>query len=500
MNHINICVLPTELKKAIDNFQKYQLAGRQSKDKRTRNNLYQFFTFILFKASYTNGITLPVHCHHLIIKKLIGKDYARLLRLLQAAKLIYINHCYLSPQEAARLDMPTKSKEYAVNAKFINDTFDLISVPLKNSLREKYTEGVKETITKKHFFKLMKNVTISIREAKKLFAEHLKNQEHLINHSIRYDINKHWFKRIYFFDYKSNTYKILKNKSCYFINRYFSNKDRIFIQSNSTYYFISRTRFEQMRTLNVLFSYTLALRRLYHNQVFALREMKTINNDGKETSRPIRFHTSITNLPNLFTGILTYQRSTRNPKERFKSIDLSNSQFVFLAYCLSKPKLKNRISKLLSDCQQNGQFKLDSKGAKDFIQQAQKGTLYETIAATMGIKRQTAKQVCFEVLFAPDRNSEEIQVFSKMYSEIIIFLNYYKKVHGYKELSKELQFVEASVMIDGVLKSLITKGIYALTKHDSFMCPASQFEQMKAIVIAKLNRRLGKDGYNYKEE
>ena len=145
------------------------------------------------------------------------------------------------------------------------------------------------------------------------------------------------------------------------------------------------------------------------------------------------------NLTNMKSSLLNY---IELDGEELVELDIANAQFSILAF------ITNNLD-------------------KDFIEQSQNGTLYNTIS----------KDKWFRVAF--DKIKSEQNNVRDLYPQTMEFIDNYKKENGYKSFSNLLQRTESLIMIDGLLNRLLDKGYDILPIHDAIRVKKSQVEEVK---------------------
>jgi len=121
----------------------------------------------------------------------------------------------------------------------------------------------------------------------------------------------------------------------------------------------------------------------------------------------------------------------------------------------------------------------DTKGG--YITDARQGRIYECIAEENGLTRQEAKTRCFEVLFSrPTHYQDRKQQFAEVYPEVFNFCVDYKRKHGYRQLSIQLQQMEAEVM-EEVCFQLHRRDTDVLTVFDSIIVKEEDAEGAREV-------------------
>ena len=145
------------------------------------------------------------------------------------------------------------------------------------------------------------------------------------------------------------------------------------------------------------------------------------------------------NLTNMKSSLLNY---IELDGEELVELDIANAQFSILAF------ITNNLD-------------------KDFIEQSQNGTLYNTISTDKWFR------VAFDKIKSEQNNVRDL------YPQTMEFIDNYKKENGYKSFSNLLQRTESLIMIDGLLNRLLDKGYDILPIHDAIRVKKSQVEEVK---------------------
>lgn len=149
-------------------------------------------------------------------------------------------------------------------------------------------------------------------------------------------------------------------------------------------------------------------------------------------------------------------------------IDLKNSQFTILSH-------------LLKD-------ELDSDDYMRFEALSVGGQLYSYVAKELGLReKKQGKNVMFETLFSSRKNNTSPKLkLKKIFPSVIKWIDNYKKENGDDNFSIMLQRQESEMFIDGLLR-LIKKeksSLFCLTKHDSLIIKAEDYDRIMAITTS----------------
>ncbi len=92
----------------------------------------------------------------------------------------------------------------------------------------------------------------------------------------------------------------------------------------------------------------------------------------------------------------------------------------------------------------------------------------------------TVKNKVIQMAFSPaggDRPEFKESCYRYM-PNVVDFMDDYKKKHGYKNFSIELQKREANIFIDNLLYNIKANGFFCITKHDSLIVRKSNLEEI----------------------
>lgn len=149
-------------------------------------------------------------------------------------------------------------------------------------------------------------------------------------------------------------------------------------------------------------------------------------------------------------------------------IDACNSQFAFLAH-----KLK-----------QEG---ICGNDVDTFCQYAIEGKLYDRLIPVFGVKiRSEVKQMMFELFFSNEKSFlSSKEVIKRNFPTVYDYIMKYKKENGYKKFPVMLQKMESSIFVDSIYFDLISRNVFALTKHDSILCKRADVNTVLDVMKAK---------------
>lgn len=155
-------------------------------------------------------------------------------------------------------------------------------------------------------------------------------------------------------------------------------------------------------------------------------------------------------------------------------IDLCNSQFAILADWLKKEGLADRYDDV-----------------SIFCGNAENGTLYSSISTILPYMlhrfsetEETTKKKMMQMAFSHVGGEwpEFKESCYRYMPNVIEFMDDYKKKHGYKNFSIELQKRESNIFIDNLLYNIKANGFFCITKHDSLIVRKSNLEEILQII------------------
>jgi hypothetical protein len=259
-------------------------------------------------------------------------------------------------------------------------------------------------------------------------------------------------------DIQSHYYKIKKlvQKSSELGYPTFYDKDRIRIIDNNS--------FRQNKTHSFLIHSKLNLKKLIDGQY-------ELSRDSDKTRRV--FHVLVF-LP---SKTLQFIKIDGQP---VVGIDAKTSQFLLLAnlfksFVQQGDSIANNFTgrrktfiKNLHNIFKNNQ-ELNKNDVELFFHDVVENDFYEVVRKELNLsQRNQAKIFCFSIIFSkPASKNEFKQTIRSRYPAIIGTLDAFKREYGYKELSINLQALEAEIFIEGIFNKLHKKGITCFTRHDS---------------------------------
>lgn len=229
-------------------------------------------------------------------------------------------------------------------------------------------------------------------------------------------------------------------------------QNKSLIQDKNHYLIEDLDIFIQRKKWSILSTYSEAIEDLKNGNFRATRN-KTNN----------RLDTNLTNLCSILTDEICNQND-------LIQIDLSNSQFTILSWVL--------------------QNELDTEDFKRFKELSVTGELYDYIKDVLGLEsRKEGKNAMFEILFSSRRNNTQSKgLIKEIFPSVVRWIDKFKKENGDKSFSIMLQKEESKIFIDGILKNLIKKKIFALTKHDSFIVQVEDKERVLELISDYFNQ------------
>jgi len=178
-----------------------------------------------------------------------------------------------------------------------------------------------------------------------------------------------------------------------------------------------------------------------------------------------RLDTNLTNLPSEYCDCIMKSND-------MVQIDLSNSQFSFLSFWLSKY--------------------LDSDDFILFQNLSYDGKLYNYIQKKLGLtSREKTKRILFYIFFSSNEfNNSKKDYLRKRFPSVIDWVENYKSKNNHKTFCIELQRLESNFFIDNVYEILKKLGYVCFTKHDSIIVES----KYKDEVIELIKDEMGKIG------
>jgi len=455
----NICLVPEDLGNDILSigFSKIRL-----------NQAIKLINFLKRSSSKATGLPCcEVMVPSSYLEKMFSSKYPEIINPLVEKGIVFRNNSYSAGNG--------KSKKYNLSSKYFEDFAeksisnikgnigDIIGVDgsskrgmilsykshlfFEGSVDEKITDNVKRNLKSlkidvKNLQKKATELVASIRIESLILDEQIEDTHFLVRRLVDNSIISHWIKR-------DKALEISKNLGV------------SLIKDGSRFYIMSVDTYLSMKRNWKNFSYHESIHKLSKGVFLASR------NDTNG-----RLDSNITNMSSELLDIILEDNS-------LVQVDLSNSQLAILANQLPK--------------------NLNSSETVEFKERAINGILYEFIQEGLGLSsRKEAKQTTFEVLFSSYKNkSSRIDGMHEVFPELMSFINNYKIDNGSNQFAIWLQKYESNLFIDGVLKTLYRKRIFALTKHDSVICKRQDLQKVLDVIsdVFSKNNFKGKLAY-----
>jgi hypothetical protein len=224
------------------------------------------------------------------------------------------------------------------------------------------------------------------------------------------------------------------------------------IQTKKGVYLDDLSRFTIKRIISVYIADNMSLEMIKSGYLMASRN-KTNN----------RLDTNITNLSS------EYCDSIMNSNDMIQ-IDLSNSQFSFLSFWLSKY--------------------LDSDDFKLFQKLSYTGKLYDFIQKELGLtSREKTKRILFYIFFSSNEiNNSKKDYLRKKFPSVIDWVEEYKSKNNHKTFCIELQRLESNFFIDNIYETLKELGFVCFTKHDSIIVESKYKDKVNNLVKDEMGK------------
>ena len=515
-NYLETIALSNKMKSALKKFAD-EFPFKKRKNKSLYPRVCKFMFRLINSGLRQNQILAPIQFHHEDLEKILGRNYKQIVEGLIEAKIISTDNIYVRPKYVqvqllkkklrstklpakikhlkARIKKLENDKDYKSQARKFVINQDLLGGEIKKfslqvgKMMQSPEDNPKDKYLRK-IYRDQKKIRVNYNAVNKEILERIEAKLHLNNGKINYNAKGSNFKRVQVWDEENGCLKNLENVSLVFLKENYYHGDVRLIKNEKTIYYISLEKFKEIKTLNTYYSHMYTLLRWDSNKPFVKREAKIIDlPDGERSERLIRVHTLLCNTPSFF------RKHMRQYGRSLKNLDIANSQFMFLTHCLNERKQDNKITAFANI----NSYEFNDTTSQKFFELSRTGTLYEYIAERLECSRTMAKGFCFAVLFDTERDNEGNQLIKSLFPQIHAFLSAFKFHHGYESLSKELQFVEASIIIDDIYLCHLFH-LNGHTIHDSFFYDWKTFETMRIIVIERLNKIIGKGNYMTKIE
>lgn len=177
-----------------------------------------------------------------------------------------------------------------------------------------------------------------------------------------------------------------------------------------------------------------------------------------------RLHTNLTNLPRGLRSLLRVDAGTNTLGE----IDIANSQPLFLGVAAQ--------SKGIYDA--------------DYMRVTAEGRIYDVVAETVGMMRETAKTELLKAFYAKNRYTSLVKkTFAMMFPKMADFI-YNAKIKDNVRLARQMQRAERRFIIDTVCGRLsrLRPEMFIATIHDSILAEKQDCEFVEAILREEFDR------------
>jgi hypothetical protein len=229
------------------------------------------------------------------------------------------------------------------------------------------------------------------------------------------------------------------------------------IQTKKGVYLDDLSRFTIKRMVSVYVADNMSLEMIKSGYLMASRN-KTNN----------RLDTNLTNLPS------DYCNSIMKSNDMIQ-IDLSNSQFCFLSWWLSK--------------------NLDSDDFKFFQNLSYEGKLYNYLQKELGLSsKEKTKRILFYIIFSSHEiNNSKKDCLRKIFPSVIDWVENYKSKNNHKTFCIELQRLESNFFINNIYEILKKLGYICFTKHDSIIVESKHKDEVINLIKDEM-RKIGMGG------
>jgi len=187
-----------------------------------------------------------------------------------------------------------------------------------------------------------------------------------------------------------------------------------------------------------------------------------------------RIYTNITHLWSNFREFLTID------KRKLFNIDVKNTHPLIFAH---KLKLINSIIYNILYIDDAPFCPQEDVGL--YIDLVQQGQFYNYLMDEFGIdenKRNWFKKKLFsEVFYSKTTDGKWVKKFNSIFPNVFKAICYFKR-ENYKDLSLDMQKIEADLMIGNISKRLVEENIPFLTIHDSFLVHYEYIEKIKLYI------------------
>lgn len=469
-------VLPAALVQAIDGL----CFSRIMKDKALK-----LVSIILLKGMYNNydlSMYIPLAANYL--EKVFNKEYHKdFFNRMKAAGIIQCNEEY----QQGSLFKKGRAKSYRINESLLNNRYVPVFYEDRKQLKGGKGGGLSKaeiSINRTYFYQdtnnlsdnsinpllsstnqVLSNNSLSIHISSRLFRKSLIVDD---LSSLEYDRDKLWVatkQRIA--DVSSRLFvddKILRDSfevTNSLLNfTYFTTKQKAItwakehdaevIQDGRHFYIQNLKRYIKDKKLNVYRNYKWQMARIKDKMFYAKRNDTNWRVDHNLTCAGKTFMEVIKEDNNLV------------------EIDIKNSQFAIHAYWMKQEGL------------------CEHEDVQRYYNMCKNGILYDEVGKELGINRDSAKQLMFEVVFSDRKhNTATKKLFGKNFPNVISHIDAFKKKKKKSNLfSIELQQLESEIVIDNLYPNIKGLGIFCLTKHDSLIVRKQDEERVINVINA----------------
>lgn len=217
---------------------------------------------------------------------------------------------------------------------------------------------------------------------------------------------------------------------------------------------------------------------------FFLDKRKCLITDVEEYLKQKRYHKIISDVTSLVSLKEGYYRANRNTTNNRLDTNFTNMSSDLLSVIKEQNNLVEidlcnsqiAISTLIID--------LDTEDYTKYKELALGCEFYEELQEELSLKdRGEAKTICFEIMFSsPSNRSENVKKFKEVFPYVGHWIDCYKEDKGSNQFAIALQKKESEIFIDNIFETLLKRGIFALTLHDSLIVRREDEGLVRSIV------------------
>lgn len=417
------------------------------------NQAIAFISFLKKRSNKNTGLPCSeVELPSNYLEKLISGRYLQVISPLIEKGIIYRNDSYSAGNN--------KSKKYNISSRYFSEFAEKSFGNIKGNIGE--IEGISRSGSRGVILSYMSYFFLESFEEEKLISE-VKG----CLKSLKIDIEKLYLKsseiaekidgkNLVFDDQIEDTHFVVRRLVGNSIVSHWIKYDKALEMAK--YYGVSLIKDAGRFYIMDKFLYTSMKRRW--RQLSDHESIHKLSRGVFVASRNSTNHRLDSNITNMSSELLNVILEDNN----LVQVDLSNSQFAILANLIPK--------------------ELSSKETEDFRNRATQGKFYEFIESSLGLEsRKEAKQSTFEMLFSSHKSkSPRIDKLNQELPELMSFVNEYKTENGSNQFAIWLQKYESNLFIDGVLKTLYKKKLFALSKHDSIICKKVDLQKILLVI------------------